>query len=555
MMRRRLAVHLITSVVILGVAASIVGVPMHPDLLEKLKAEERLAEVVERLESARQKGVFAPNPNPPRAGTMAAPLDQPAIVILADFSDNPADTLAFPVVHFDSLLFSDSIYPTGSLHDYYIENSYGSTNITGQVTVWVRMPEPYTYYTDGDYGFGSYPHNAQKLTEDAVTAADPLVNFKDFDADNDGFVDALFVVHAGPGAEVTGDPWDIWSHAWRTSYPIPVDEVLVRRYSMEPEDGRIGVFCHELGHVFGLPDLYDYGYDSDGLGGWTLMAGGCWGNGGRTPVHFDGWCKSKLGYFIPVELSPGIYDSVEFPLVEYSPVAYKLYGDNQPVHEYYIVENRSNVGFDLYIPGPGLCVYHCDDTVSTGNDLQWYPGYTDFGHYLVAMEQADGEWDMERNYGSDAADPYPGVFANRTFNDTTVPDTKTYSFLSTGVCVDNVSDAGDTMTATLCAGPGIGVSEDRAYPGGRQSPSAAIHAAPNPFRGSVTLRYHVSSVTDASLEIFDMTGGLVAALAARPTGYGECEVRWDASGRPSGVYFAVLRSGDHRTTKKLMLVD
>jgi immune inhibitor A len=136
------------------------------------------------------------------------------------------------------------------------------------------------------------------LTEDVVYLADPYVDFSQYDNDNDGYVDALFVIHAGPGAEHTGDPNDIWSHQWNTGYPPYVDGVYVTTYSMEPEywsspgDMTIGVYCHELGHVFGLPDLYDYGFDSQGVGRWSLMAVGSWnGPMGSSPAHPDAWSR------------------------------------------------------------------------------------------------------------------------------------------------------------------------------------------------------------------------------------------------------------------------
>ena len=90
------------------------------------------------------------------------------------------------------------------------------------------------------------------MVEDAVGLADPLVDFSQYDNDADGYVDALFVIHAGPGAEYTGNANDIWSHAWVTHSEVLVDGVRVWRYSMEPEywvhprDMTIGVYCHEV---------------------------------------------------------------------------------------------------------------------------------------------------------------------------------------------------------------------------------------------------------------------------------------------------------------------
>src|SRR5919206_489929 len=64
-----------------------------------------------------------------------------------------------------------------------------------------------------------------------------------------------------------------------------------------PEDAKIGVSAHELGHLlFGLPDLYDIDYTSEGVGNWCLMGGGSWNGGGDIPAHPSAWCKLQQGW-------------------------------------------------------------------------------------------------------------------------------------------------------------------------------------------------------------------------------------------------------------------
>ncbi len=429
--------------------------PPSPDLLQRLKAEGRLQEVVQRLEEARKKGVDAPNPEKLRqfrvrlleTKTLGRSTTVPALVLLVDFNDNQAST---PSAHYDSLLFE---YTGGqySLRDFYLENSYGTLEITGEVSGWYRMPHDYLYYSQNN-GFGSFPNNAQGLVIDAVQAADPYVDFSQYDGDNDGYVDALFVVHAGPGAEETGNSNQIWSHRWVLPYPLQVDGVYVYDYSMEPENGRVGVFVHELGHVFGLPDLYDSDYSSEGLGNWSVMAGGSWGNNGRTPVHFDAWSKVALGFVQPVVVN-GTLEDVPLPRVEDAPVIYKLWRYNQSGPQYFLVENRRKVLFDAYLPSEGLLIFHVDETQS-GNRNEWYPGHTNQGHYKVALEQADGEWDLEHGFGSgDAGDPYPGSTNNRRFDNASLPDSRDYLFQFTHVRVYRISDPGDTMWASFANDP------------------------------------------------------------------------------------------------------
>jgi M6 family metalloprotease-like protein len=348
------------------------------------------------------------------------------------------------------MLFSVGVYPTGSMADYYIENSYGEFLVTGVVTKWYRMPQTYAYYVNGQRGFGAYPQNAQKLTEDAVAAADPDVDFSQFDndgpdgipnsGDDDGMIDALFVVHAGPGYEQSGDPNDIHSHQWVTRNPPTVDGVQAYVYSMEPEDGKIGVFGHEFGHVLGLPDLYDYDYDSRGVGYWSMMAAGSWGNGGVTPVHFDGWCKIQLGFVNPVEPTSNV-TGASIPNVEDNAVVYRLWKNGYPESQYFVVENRQQTGFDAFLPGEGLVIYHADDDIPNNDDQT---------HYKVAVEQADGLFDLENDVNSgDAGDPWPGTSNNRNFDSTSTPNSRDYTGADTQVGVLNISDSGMNMTADI----------------------------------------------------------------------------------------------------------
>jgi len=477
------------------------AVPMSPELKTMLKAEGRYDEVVQILREAKGKGVDAPTPNPVKVSEHRTDTLK-AIVILADFIDNVGTA---PVAHFDSLLSSCGCYPTGSMRDYYLEVSYGSVEFITTVVGWFRLPQPYTYYTDSSYGFGNYPMNAQRMAEDAVWAADSVVDFSEFDNDKDGYVDALFIVHAGPGAEVTGNVNHIWSHAWTTVNVPYVDSVYALRYSTEPEDGKIGVFSHEAGHaIFGLPDLYDYDYDSRGIGNWSLMAFGCWNNYGRSPAHLDAYCRIQSGFVMP-QIITSNQDSVLIPNVTYNPIIYKLWQNGCPGTEYFLVENRLQSGFDSYLPWFGLMIYHVDETMPNNNN-QWYPGHTSSGHYKVAVEQSDGLWQLEQNMNSgNSGDPYPGISNHRAFSDTTVPDTKDYSFISSDVAVENISDPADTMMADFKVFA-VGVQEITEF----TSEGVQFHVSPAVGRTAFSISLgSIYDYRDARVDIYDVAGRLL----------------------------------------------
>jgi immune inhibitor A len=488
---------------ILLLVTNLFGVSMSPELEARLRDEGTFDQVVQKLQQARTQGVDKPDPHPFRPN-LGEQTTLHALAILVDFSDNIAYT---PAVHYDSLLSSQGIYSTGSLRDFFLENSYGNVDLIVTIAGWFRLPQTYAYYADGNYGFSAYPQNAQKMAEDAVWAADPTVDFSQFDNDNDGYVDALFIVHAGPGAEVTGNPNDIWSHAWSTVNVPYVDGVYAYGYSTEPEDGKIGVFCHEAGHnIFGLPDLYDYDYDSRGVGKWSLMANGSWNGAGNSPAHMDAFSKVKSEFVIP-QVPTTNQTGVVFPRVMDHPYIYKVWTNGTPGLQYFLTENRQRVGFDYYLPGAGMLIYHVDEA-QNNNNHQWYPGYTQYGHYLVAVEQADGLWELEKNYNSgNAGDPYPGNTVNRFFNSSTTPDSKDYNFNDTYVAVENISDSGDTMTADINVTP-TSVEEFSVH----NTSSAVLTVSPSIGRDIFTISYSLNAPAEISITIRDVSGRLVRSF-------------------------------------------
>lgn len=424
--------------------------PPHPLLREKAKLiKESLGIDYAAIAFPKfSQGIEAPSAKAPRlSGQLTG--DQRALVLLVDFADKTAITSAG---YFDTLVFGNAPIDK-SVRNYYKEISYNQMDL---VTVnlpsslgWFRAPRNYSYYVNNQYGLGPYPRNAQKLVEDVVTLADPYVDFSQYDNDGNGYVDALFVVHAGPGAEFTGRTSDIWSHKWSIN-PKLVDGVRVSDYSMEPEywlnsgDMTRGVFAHELGHVFGLPDLYDYGYDSEGLGDWSLMASGSW-NGylGDSPAHPDAWSLSQLGFIDPVNvMSSLVGQSINAVETTSTNSVFRLWTNGALGPEYFLVENRQKLGTDASLPGSGLIVYHVDETMPN-NDNQ--------NHYLVDIEEAHGgvqHLQADLNQG-DAGDPFPGTSLKRIFSGTTDPNSNSYGGTATSVAVSNISNSGLIMTADL----------------------------------------------------------------------------------------------------------
>ncbi len=431
-------------------------VPAHPNLMAKLRRTKRLVRSgaeLSRFEGPdvldiRTYSRIISRPASSRAHTLVSPTrefapaigTQRALVLLVDFSDNTSDE---QLAHFEDLLFSQGSYATGSMRDYYQDISYNQLNVIGEVFGWYRAPEPYSYYTNNEHGFGGYPQNVHKLVEDVVYMAQADVDFADYDLNNDGYVDALFIVHAGTGAESTLNPDHIWSHRSSVFPPISVSGVNVSGYTMEPEDGRVGVFSHEFGHNLGLPDLYDTGYDSSGIGDWCLMAGGSWNNNGLTPAHMSAWCKLKLGWVTPRV----IFDAQRAVSLASSTTTtdiLKVPIGNQSSKEFFLIENRQKEQFDQHLPGEGLLIWHIDDNQVNNNDQT---------HFLVALEQADGLAELEKGIDEgDTGDPFPGNTGNNLFDGNTNPSSMSYDGTESKIEVSNISEAGATITFTVREG-------------------------------------------------------------------------------------------------------
>jgi len=397
------------------------------------------------------------------------------LVVLCLFSNHTAGVQTRNPSDYDVLLNKVGgdpvLAPTGSVRDYYTEASYGKLVINSTVLAWVTLANSEAYYGNGQSGLGSYPQNAQKMVEDALTLVDPLVDFSQFDQNNDGMIDAITIIHSGYGAETGGGGGNwIWSHKWALRTPWVSSEsntngVRVRVYNYHTEPAlwgtsgnaitHIGVICHETGHFLGLPDLYDTDYSGSGIGSYCLMANS-WGFDGSAmhPPHFSAWCKATLGWVTPTVISPSS-TSVTAPQSETSPTIFRI-DRGFPANEYLLIENREPVGFESDMPQGGLAVWHIDGNKTSVNNQEGYPGQAGWpqngNHYKIALLQADGRYDLEHGAGrGDATDLYraSGVTA---IGHSTVPNTDTYQggiVNPTWNRIAQISAPGSSMTFSL----------------------------------------------------------------------------------------------------------
>ena len=382
-----------------------------------------------------------------RVAAARAPLrgDVRVIVVLVDFPDAP---MTQSVEHFRELFFSEGQIPTGSVREYFTEVSDNLIKLTGEVVGPLRLPRTLTTYAGGGSGVDNPVPNARTMARDAAQLANPIVDFAPFDNDANGFVDAFIVIHAGEGAEETGNANHIWSHKWvLPDGAFNADGTKIFGYLTVPEDCRIGVCAHELGHlVFGWPDLYDTDESSEGLGNWCLMAGGSWNGSGDIPAHPSAWCKVGQGWVSVVNHTSNANLTIED--VKTSKSVLRLWKNGAASEEHFLVEHRRRTGYDRKLPGEGLLVYHIDDAID-GNDNEDHP--------QVKLMEADNQGHLHNalNRGDDG-DPYPGRAANKTFDKGSSPHSKSYAGLDTCVAITNIKKSGAKIKAALqvkCVSP------------------------------------------------------------------------------------------------------
>ena len=266
----------------------------------------------------------------------------------------------------------------GSAKEYFDAQFNGAIDFRFDVSAIVTLPEVMAFYGGNDSDDSDM--NPAQMIVDACRLADAETDFSLYDDDGDGKVDNVFVFFAG-GDEAEGAGSDcIWSHAWYiksgAGYDLTLDGKTIDRYACTAELSRrysdsetyrevlagIGTFCHEYFHTFGIPDMYDTDYEGSGgyaagLWAWTsLMDAGNQNNNGNTPPNLNAIEREHLGIFEPVVIEKDGRYSLE--PVHLNGRYYRMETDTKD--EYYLLECRDEEGWDKYIGGSGMLVYHID---------------------------------------------------------------------------------------------------------------------------------------------------------------------------------------------------
>lgn len=317
----------------------------------------------------------------------------------------------------------------GSVFDFYTDVSYGQLQLVCDIIGPFTSKHGRSYYGGNDRdGNDSHP---EELFEEAIKQAVEQVNLKDYDADDDGYVDNVHIIFAGHGEEAGASDEAIWSHEATFYQAYEIQGMKIDRYSCAPElrgnsgksISRIGPHCHEIGHALGAMDYYDTNYETDGAytgtGSWDVMASGSWNNDGITPADFNPYVKAfDFGWITPKILPAG--DVKISPSCDGAENYYML--KTSYSNDCYLLENRNKKKWGAGVPGEGMLVFHIHPEISVSGDR--INAQAPQKCYVVcASSRKQRPENTPSSYGNIDSDgcPYPGTSNNTNFGQSSIP--------------------------------------------------------------------------------------------------------------------------------------
>ncbi|MGL4484298.1 MAG: M6 family metalloprotease domain-containing protein [Anaerovoracaceae bacterium] len=350
------------------------------DVMQLLKEEKVLEE---------KAALLAPSMT---VGKPSASGEQRVLVLLLDFTNIK--------VRSNNSTWSKQFFnpTTRSVSNYYKENSKGANGFKvvparekygkdndGIVRIKMGTKHPFASKNFSVFSnTGSQEVKIAKYVKTALRKSNKYVNFKQKNL----HIVTIFAGYDASSASASAKNM-VWAHNWNlkesTGSSVKLDGKRISAYNVQGEKDKytrgrttIGVSVHELGHSFGLPDLYDYNYVSEGLGYHSLMAAGAWGGEytgkpGSIPTHLDAWSKSYLKFVRPETI---ISDPINFYEYEKevkntntSTGAPNVIKVNIPgkSEQYFLIENRQLTGYDAglkdCVQRGGIAIYHVDQGV------------------------------------------------------------------------------------------------------------------------------------------------------------------------------------------------
>ena len=397
------------------------------------------------------------------------------VVILVNFSNKSMQS-GHTQATFDELCNStnctvNSGYPSAA--QYFSDQSNGSYRPQFDVFGPVTLSRNVAYYgTDGSEE-GDDQHATDAVIEGCRLADEQFnINWADYDSNNDGYVDFVYVIYAGKGQADGGTSETIWPHNWEvssaryygsctyTASQCKVGGKTIENYAMSGELsgsslGGIGTLCHEFGHVMGLPDFYDTNANTQETynyincltpNDWSIMDGGSYNADGHCPPNYGPWEKDFFGWLTPINLGN---EGKNVTILANGVEGFQTYQINASGNYQspttsglcYYLENRQQQGWDAPLTGHGMLIWKVNFNASKWTNNE--PNNTD-GNPLITIVSATGTkigWDGSTD--NCPKNPFPGT-GNKT----------SWSGVS-GKPLLNIAESGQLITLTYIEEPTI----------------------------------------------------------------------------------------------------
>lgn len=360
-----------------------------------------------------------------------------ALVILVNYKDikfragNSADYVSR---FLNEVGYNDRNGFEGSAHDYFTHCSLGQFDLRFDVVGPVELSNKRSYYGENDYTGDD--KRAELMVGEACRAVDDIVDFSLYSWNDDGYVDQVFIFYAGQGEADSSIDDTVWPHEWYLSSssiadPLVLDGVTIDNYACAPElqtnygmatINGIGTFCHEFSHCLGLPDVYDTQGGGYGMQEWDLMDYGAYCNRGFLPTTFNTLEQMLCGWYQPEVLTT----SGDYTLGSWfnTNESYIIINDAHPT-EFYLLENRTNDGFDQGLEYTGLLITHIDY-----NEKIWHDNSVNSSYSRQRCTPFRAS-NNSSSYTSITGDAYP-YGNNNELTNTSKPKASLYNPNSTG---------------------------------------------------------------------------------------------------------------------------
>ena len=408
----------------------------------------------------------APGGQPKQVGGNFYHGDRHQLTVLVSFSDQ--QFLVDDPVPVWSRILNEPGYTEapfyGSVHDYFYAQSNGNFNLIFDLQR-VALDQSRVKYCST----ASDDENSQYLVQDIMEVLKTRdINWSLYDWNGDGYINQLLIIYAGKSMNLDGDKNSIWAHQWWMSEhlkdrqegvycePIPVTygdkQYLVDCYCATMEEAygdyrSFATLCHEYTHCFGFPDFYTRGlYKTPHY--WDLMDSS-YNSNGFCPGNYSGHERMMMGWLTPTPLTTTRTVS-NMPAND----AYIIRNEGCE-NEYYMVENRQKTGWDSYLPGSGLVIYHVDYDENTW--LLGAPNTSSKLRYHVIPANNQSSYSYEANW----AYPY---LANDSLTNNSKPAATLNNKNTDGTylmnkSVRNITVAGDLASFHFTVDSSTGIDE------------------------------------------------------------------------------------------------